>query len=68
MQTTKRAGWIRRGVKEPESIGDHMYRMGVMALVASDIPGIDRDRFLFSMFLFLLPKEILFLLIDFYTC
>lgn len=31
-------------MKEPESIGDHMYRMGIMALVVPDIPGIDRDR------------------------
>ncbi|KAF3329626.1 HD domain-containing protein 2 [Carex littledalei] len=47
LKTTKRAGWIRRDVKGPESIADHMYRMGIMALVAPDIPGIDRDRFLF---------------------
>ncbi|XP_010278007.1 PREDICTED: HD domain-containing protein 2-like [Nelumbo nucifera] len=44
LKTTKRAGWVRRGIKDPESIADHMYRMGVMALIASDIPGIDRDR------------------------
>lgn len=58
MQTTKRAGWIRRGVKEPESIGDHMYRMGVMALVASDIPGIDRDRFLFYVFVSIAKRNL----------
>ncbi|XP_020103602.1 HD domain-containing protein 2-like isoform X1 [Ananas comosus] len=44
LKTTKRAGWVRRGVREPESVADHMYRMGVMALVAPDMPGIDRDR------------------------
>ncbi|XP_020265811.1 HD domain-containing protein 2-like [Asparagus officinalis] len=44
LKTTKRAGWVRRGVSEPESIADHMYRMGVMALVAPEIPGADRDR------------------------
>ncbi|XP_073002276.1 uncharacterized protein [Typha latifolia] len=44
LKTTKRAGWVRRGVQEPESVADHMYRMGVMALVAADIPGVDRDR------------------------
>lgn len=43
-QTTKRAGWVRRDVKDPESVADHMYRMGVMALIASDIPGVDRDK------------------------
>lgn len=45
MQTTKRAGWVRRGVPGPESVADHMYRMGVMALVAADLPaGVNRDR------------------------
>ncbi|EOY31562.1 Metal-dependent phosphohydrolase isoform 1 [Theobroma cacao] len=44
LKTTKRAGWVRRDVQNPESIADHMYRMGLMALIASDIPGIDRDK------------------------
>ncbi|XWS27260.1 hypothetical protein CRYUN_Cryun26dG0099500 [Craigia yunnanensis] len=44
LKTTKRAGWVLKGVQNPESIADHMYRMGVMALIASDIPGIDRDK------------------------
>ncbi|XP_031285065.1 HD domain-containing protein 2 homolog [Pistacia vera] len=44
LKTTKRAGWIRRDVKDPESIADHMYRMGLMGLIMADIPGIDRDK------------------------
>ncbi|KAL6520680.1 hypothetical protein OROMI_032240 [Orobanche minor] len=44
LKTTKRAGWVRREVKEPESIADHMYRMGLMALIASDIPGVNREK------------------------
>ncbi|WOK95040.1 HD domain-containing protein 2 [Canna indica] len=44
LKTTKRAGWVRRGVREPESVADHMYRMGIMSLVFEDIPGINRDR------------------------
>ncbi len=43
-QTTKRTGWVNHGVKESESIADHMYRMAVMAIIATDIPGINRDR------------------------
>lgn len=35
---------MKRDVKDPESIADHMYRMGLMALIASDIPGVDRDK------------------------
>ncbi|KAG8501170.1 hypothetical protein CXB51_003269 [Gossypium anomalum] len=33
-----------KDVQNPESIADHMYRMGLMALIASDIPGIDQDK------------------------
>ncbi|KAI4377689.1 hypothetical protein MLD38_015276 [Melastoma candidum] len=44
LKTTKRTGWVLRDVKGPESIADHMYRMGLMALVAADIPGVDRDK------------------------
>ncbi|KAH9314643.1 hypothetical protein KI387_023270, partial [Taxus chinensis] len=45
LKTTKRTGWIYLGVKDPESIADHMYRMATMALIAVDIPGVDRDRY-----------------------
>ncbi|WOL18415.1 hypothetical protein Cni_G27210 [Canna indica] len=44
LKTTKRKGWINHGIKHPESIADHMYRMALMALIAGDIPGIDRER------------------------
>ncbi|XP_059637583.1 uncharacterized protein LOC132279580 [Cornus florida] len=44
LKTTKRAGWVKRDVQNPESIADHMYRMGLMALISSDIPGINRDK------------------------
>ena len=42
-QTTKRTGWVRSGVAGPESIADHMYRMGMMALLARDA-GVDTNR------------------------
>ncbi|BAT76650.1 hypothetical protein VIGAN_01468800 [Vigna angularis var. angularis] len=44
LKTTKRTGWLRKGVKNPESIADHMYRMGLMALIAPDVPGFDRNK------------------------
>ncbi len=33
MQAQKRTGWVKRGVAGPESIADHMYRMGLMAML-----------------------------------
>ncbi|KNA06105.1 hypothetical protein SOVF_184100 [Spinacia oleracea] len=44
LKTTKRAGWVKKDVQNPESIADHMYRMGLMALISSDMPGVNRDK------------------------
>ncbi|PNH07103.1 HD domain-containing protein 2 [Tetrabaena socialis] len=33
---TKRTGWVKRDVAGPESIADHMYRMALMSLIATD--------------------------------
>ncbi|KAG9143612.1 hypothetical protein Leryth_019204 [Lithospermum erythrorhizon] len=44
LKITKRKGWINHGIKGPESIADHMYRMALMALIAVDIPGLNRER------------------------
>ncbi|XP_008243133.1 PREDICTED: HD domain-containing protein C4G3.17 isoform X3 [Prunus mume] len=44
LKTTKRKGWINHGIKGPESIADHMYRMALMSLIAGDVPGLNRER------------------------
>lgn len=44
LKITKRKGWINHGIKGPESIADHMYRMSLMALIAGDLPGVNRER------------------------
>ncbi|EFN58736.1 hypothetical protein CHLNCDRAFT_140428 [Chlorella variabilis] len=33
LKAQKRTGWVKRGVRGPESIADHMYRMGLMAML-----------------------------------
>ncbi|CAG9467357.1 unnamed protein product [Pedinophyceae sp. YPF-701] len=43
LKQTKRTGWVKRGVKAPESIADHMYRMGMMAMFAGEA-GVDAGR------------------------
>ncbi|XP_058772188.1 5'-deoxynucleotidase hdd1 isoform X2 [Vicia villosa] len=44
LKTTKRKGWVNHGIKGAESIADHMYRMALMSLIASDLPGLCRER------------------------
>lgn len=51
LQATKRRGWINHGIKRPESIADHMYRMALMALIVGDLPGINRERYIYTQYL-----------------
>lgn len=45
LKTTKRTGWVMRGVHNPESIADHMYRMSLMSMIASFSNGaLDTNR------------------------
>ncbi|XP_073131521.1 5'-deoxynucleotidase hdd1-like [Henckelia pumila] len=44
LKSTKRKGWINHGIRGPESIADHMYRMALMALIVDDLPGVNRER------------------------
>jgi len=41
LKRTPRTGWLRYGVERPESIADHMHRMGLMAMVAAPEAGVD---------------------------
>lgn len=43
-QSTPRTGWVRRGIKKPESIADHMYRMATMAFLVNPCSGLAKDR------------------------
>lgn len=44
LKATKRTGWVNHGLKETESIADHMHRMAVMAIIAAGFPGVNRDK------------------------
>ena len=35
LKSTKRTGWVYRGVQSPESVSDHMYRMAIMSFLLS---------------------------------
>ena len=48
LKTTKRTGWVDSNIKNPESISDHMHRMGLISLLIPQseniINGFNRDR------------------------
>ena len=35
LKSTKRTGWVNRGVNSPESVSDHMYRMAILSFLIS---------------------------------
>nr|CAG8534239.1 8181_t:CDS:10 [Entrophospora candida] len=43
LKRTKRTGWVDKGIKDPESISDHMHRMSILALLLDD-PTLDRNK------------------------
>ncbi|KAJ2724145.1 hypothetical protein GGI07_002180 [Coemansia sp. Benny D115] len=43
LKRTKRTGWINSGINGPESIADHMHRMGIMAMLIDDA-SLDRTK------------------------
>ena len=44
-QGVKRTGWVVRGVKDPESVAGHMYRMAIMSFLVDPQSGLDKDRY-----------------------
>lgn len=44
LKTTRRTGWVERGIRDPESISDHMHRMGILSMLVND-PTLDSQRF-----------------------
>ena len=50
-QSTPRTGWVRCGIKKPESIADHMYRMATMAFVVNPSSNLSKDRYIFHIFI-----------------
>ncbi|KAG9065862.1 HD domain-containing protein 2 [Linnemannia hyalina] len=45
LKRTKRTGWVNNGIKPAESIADHMYRMGIMAMLIDEkTAGVNKDR------------------------
>lgn len=43
LKNVKRTGWVNNGMALPESVADHMYRMGIMSFFLEGT-GVDKNR------------------------
>ena len=46
LKDTKRAGWSRVGIQDPESIADHSFRCTFMAMILGDDLDVDSEKLL----------------------
>ncbi len=44
LKTVLRQGWLRKGIKDPESVADHVYGVAILALTCPLPKGMDRNR------------------------
>ena len=44
LKQLKRAGWLLAGVRDPESVAEHSFRVGVLAYVIAVMEGANADR------------------------
>jgi putative hydrolase of HD superfamily len=54
----QREGWIRAGVKNPESVADHVYACAVLSMIVGDIHKLDTERLIRMALLHDLPENI----------
>ena len=46
LKTTKRSGWLRYDIKEPESIASHMYGVALLSMILSQGENVDTGKVL----------------------
>jgi len=46
LKKVKRAGWVRIGIKNPESVADHSYVTAVMAMILGQKLGLNQNKLL----------------------
>lgn len=44
LKRKKREGWVRKGIKNPESVAEHCFRSGIMAYVLAPQFNLNADR------------------------
>jgi putative hydrolases of HD superfamily len=59
LKSEPRRGWVKKlGVPDPESVADHSYRTALMAMVLSDLWGLDTGRAVRMALLHDLPEAV----------
>ncbi len=44
LKEIKRSGWSKAGIKNPESVADHVYGLAVLSMLISDLKGLNAEK------------------------
>jgi len=44
LKRTVRTGWKKKGIKDPESVAEHSYRVSILAMILAPYLDVDRNR------------------------
>lgn len=59
LKRVKRTGWVREGIKDPESVAEHTYRMAALALVLAPALSLDTNKVLKMILIHDLPEALI---------
>ncbi|UCE16881.1 MAG: HD domain-containing protein [Candidatus Bathyarchaeota archaeon] len=54
-----RSGWVKAGVRQPESVADHTFRTSMLCMIYSDLEGLDELKLLRMALIHDLPEAII---------
>jgi len=58
LKTTPRSGWVEVGIRQPESVADHIFRTSILCMIYSDLEGLDELKLLRMALIHDLPEAI----------
>jgi putative hydrolase of HD superfamily len=59
LKKTKRSGWVRVGIKSPESVADHTFRTAILCMIFSNLEGLDELKMLQMALIHDLPETVI---------
>ena len=58
LKRTPRAGWVEVGIRQPESVADHIFRTSILCMIYANMEGLDQLKLLRMALIHDLPEAI----------
>jgi len=59
LKRTPRAGWVEVGIRQPESVADHIFRTSIFCMIYADMEGLDQLKLFRMALIHDLPEAII---------